>query len=39
VRRAPLNGNLRNHPGFYQAFDVEPGDKMYLAPEERVIFW
>jgi predicted metalloendopeptidase len=34
-----VNGSLRNHPGFYQAFDVKPGDKMYLAPEERVIFW
>jgi putative endopeptidase len=34
-----VNGSLRNHPGFYEAFDVKPGDKMYLAPEERVIFW
>jgi predicted metalloendopeptidase len=34
-----VNGSLRNHPGFYQAYDVKPGDKMYLAPEERVIFW
>jgi predicted metalloendopeptidase len=34
-----VNGSLRNHPGFYDAFDVKPGDKMYLAPEERVIFW
>jgi putative endopeptidase len=34
-----VNGSLRNHPGFYQAFDVKPGDKMYLAPEQRVIFW
>jgi predicted metalloendopeptidase len=34
-----VNGSLRNHPGFYQAFDVKPGDKMYLPPEERVIFW
>jgi putative endopeptidase len=25
--------------GLYEAFDVKPGDKMYLAPEERVIFW
>ncbi|MFC5550013.1 M13 family metallopeptidase [Massilia aerilata] len=34
-----VNGSLRNHPGYYEAFDVKPGDKMYLAPEERVIFW
>jgi predicted metalloendopeptidase len=34
-----VNGSLRNHPGFYESFDVKPGDKMYLAPEERVIFW
>ena len=34
-----VNGSLRNHPGFYEAFDVKPGDKMYLAPQERVIFW
>jgi predicted metalloendopeptidase len=30
---------LRNQPGFYQAFDVKPGDQMYLAPEQRVIIW
>ena len=34
-----VNGSLKNHPGFYEAFDVKPGDKMYLAPAERVIFW
>ncbi len=34
-----VNGSLRNHPGFYEAFDVKPSDKMYLAPEQRVIFW
>ncbi|TFW17093.1 M13 family peptidase [Massilia arenosa] len=34
-----VNGALRNHPGFYEAFDVKPNDKMYLAPEQRVIFW
>jgi putative endopeptidase len=30
---------MRNHPSFYEAFDVKPGDRMYLAPEQRVIFW
>ncbi|KFI07864.1 M13 family metallopeptidase [Massilia sp. BSC265] len=34
-----VNGSLRNHPGFYEAFDVKPGDKMYLDPKDRVIFW
>jgi len=33
------NGTLANQPGFYSAFDVKPGDKMYLAPEQRVIMW
>jgi predicted metalloendopeptidase len=21
------------------AFDVKPGDRMYLAPQDRVVFW
>jgi len=33
------NGILRNLPEFYQAFDVKPGDGMYLAPEDRVKIW
>jgi putative endopeptidase len=33
------NGTLKNQPGFYQAFGVKPGDKMYLPPQERVIIW
>lgn len=33
------NGTLKNQPGFYQAFKVKQGDKMYLAPKERVIIW
>jgi predicted metalloendopeptidase len=33
------NGTLRNQPGFYEAFGVKQGDKMYLAPQERVIIW
>lgn len=33
------NGILRNLPEFYQAFDVKPGDGMYLPPEERVKIW
>ncbi|MDN4038061.1 M13 family metallopeptidase [Massilia sp. YIM B02443] len=33
------NGTLANMPEFYEAFGVKPGDKMYLAPEDRVIVW
>jgi len=33
------NGTLRNQPGFYEAFKVKQGDKMYLAPNDRVIIW
>jgi putative endopeptidase len=33
------NGTVRNQPGFYEAFGVKPGDKMYLAPKDRVIMW
>ncbi|RZG04813.1 M13 family peptidase [Pseudoalteromonas sp. CO348] len=29
----------RNHDAWYKAFDVKPGDKLYLAPEERVRIW
>lgn len=34
-----VNGSVKNHPGFYDAFGVKEGDKMYLPPEQRVIFW
>jgi predicted metalloendopeptidase len=30
---------LVNQPGFYSAFGVKSGDKMYLAPDQRVIIW
>jgi predicted metalloendopeptidase len=30
---------VRNHDAWYAAFDVEPGDAMYLAPEQRVKIW
>jgi predicted metalloendopeptidase len=29
----------KNQPGFFDAFGVRPGDKMYLAPEDRVLMW
>ena len=33
------NGTVRNVPAFFLAFEVKPGDKMYLPPEERVKIW
>jgi putative endopeptidase len=32
-------GTVVNQPGFYSAFDVKAGDKMYVAPEQRVSIW
>ena len=34
-----VNGPLRNVDAWYKAFDVKPGDKLYLPPEERVHIW
>lgn len=34
-----VNAALKNQPGFYEAFDVKKGDKMYLEPSKRVQFW
>ena len=33
------NGTVMNHPAFYEAFGVKEGDKMYLAPKDRVSIW
>ncbi|MEH6419640.1 M13 family metallopeptidase [Pseudomonas sp. CGJS7] len=33
------NGPLRNFDPWYQAFEVKPGDAMYVAPEQRVRIW
>jgi predicted metalloendopeptidase len=33
------NGAVVHMPSFYSAFGVKPGDKMYLAPENRVTLW
>jgi putative endopeptidase len=32
-------GAAVNQPGFYQAFDIKPADKMYLPAEQRVVIW
>jgi putative endopeptidase len=34
-----VNGVVRNDDGWYEAFDVKPGDAMYLAPDQRVKLW
>ncbi|GAB4032605.1 M13 family metallopeptidase [Spirosoma jeollabukense] len=33
------NGPLSNINAWYQAFNVQPGDKMYKKPEERIKVW
>jgi predicted metalloendopeptidase len=33
------NGTLRNQAAFYEAFGIKEGDKMYLAPKDRVTIW
>ncbi|HEY0118101.1 MAG TPA: M13-type metalloendopeptidase, partial [Cellulomonas sp.] len=33
------NGVVRNLAAFHAAFDVQPGDGLYLAPDERVSIW
>ena len=32
-------GPLENMETFYQAFDIQEGDELYKAPEDRVIIW
>jgi putative endopeptidase len=34
-----VNGVVRNIPEFYEAFNVQSGDSLYLAPEQRVKIW
>jgi endothelin-converting enzyme/putative endopeptidase len=34
-----VNGVVRNVDAWYKAFNVQPGDKMYLAPDQRVHVW
>ncbi len=38
---APARGvePLRHMDEFYDAFDIEPGDPEYLAPEDRIVIW
>jgi predicted metalloendopeptidase len=34
-----VNGPLPNIDAWYTAFDVQPGDKLYIAPADRVRIW
>ncbi len=36
---ARVNRTLGSMPHFYEAFDIQPGDNMYIAPEERAAIW
>jgi predicted metalloendopeptidase len=36
---ARANGATQNIDAWYSAFDVKPGEKMYLAPKDRVVIW
>jgi putative endopeptidase len=33
------NGPASNLPGFYDAFGVQPGDAMHVAPDKRIRIW
>ena len=34
-----VNGVVRNMDAWYAAFGIQPGDKLYLPPEQRVHIW
>ena len=34
-----VNGIVRNVDAWYKAFNVQPGDKLYLPPDQRVHIW
>ncbi len=36
---ARVNGPVQNIDGWYAAFDVQPGEAMYLSPAQRVKIW
>jgi putative endopeptidase len=31
--------SVRNHDAWYEAFNVRPGQRLYLPPEQRVRIW
>jgi len=34
-----VNGPLPNIDAWYAAFNIQPGDKLYIKPEDRVRIW
>jgi predicted metalloendopeptidase len=34
-----VNGVVRNVDAWYAAFNIQPTDKLYLAPDKRVHIW
>ena len=38
-RMLRANGPVRNFDPWYKAFDVKPGDALYIAPDQRVRIW
>jgi putative endopeptidase len=34
-----VNATLPNMDAWYTAFPVQPGDKLYVKPEDRLIIW
>ena len=34
-----VNGIVRNVDAWYRAFNIQPGDRLYLPPEQRVRIW
>ena len=38
-RKFRVNGVVRNVDEWYDAFDVKPGDKLYVEPEKRARIW
>ena len=39
IGEARVNGALSATDGFYQAYEIEPGDGMYVALQKRVHLW
>ena len=37
--RYRVNGVVRNMDAWYAAFDIKPGDRLYIAPNQRVRIW
>ena len=38
-RQFRVNGVVRNIDAWYEAFGIKPGDKLYVAPQDRVRIW